>query len=321
MTGNSRRRWLSKCRRKKPIAVTLTRMVLAHRARARAGYAASPAGRGDRHLQRDDMTGRRPQQVTAVTGADGGYQLDEDPRGARDQPALAGEGGLSPAAHGYADECRQRHDRRCRDGGVHATVHGKVCDAAGKPVPGATVVSVEGGRVRPRRHGCGGRLHADRAAGRRTAPGRRHPHRRRAGHLHGSRRRISASPARRALVAKPRDIPLALALLDADGKLPKEQRRFNRADTAAHDRRYRSRRWRSGSPMTGDEPVPEGLRAYLLARQAEKDPAKVDELLVQLNMLKNARLQALCRRRNGHRRGENRPRVGRAVISHREADL
>ena len=52
----------------------------AYRDRARAGCAASPAGRGD-GSSACHQSGRQPQILTAVTGADGGYRLAAFPVG------------------------------------------------------------------------------------------------------------------------------------------------------------------------------------------------------------------------------------------------
>ncbi len=99
-----------------------------------------------------------------------------------------------------------------------AMVHGKVCDADGKPVPGATVVSAEGGLT--------ARAITD-AAGAFTL----------AEQPEGELHLIAATPTGGGVatckedaagghhlhpgtVANPADIPLALKLLDADSKLP-----------------------------------------------------------------------------------------------------
>ena len=82
-----------------------------------------------------------------------------------------------------------------------------------------------------------------------------------------SRQLITCTPG---TVANPADIPLALKLLDADSKLPKEQRLFNRADTLHAHGRCRFRTWRNKLAQAGDEPISDGLRAYLLAKAGGK---------------------------------------------------
>ena len=109
------------------------------------------------------------------------------------------------------------------------TIHGKVCDAGGKPVAGAAVIAAEGGLdVRTVTDDAGaftlsrlpeGELHLVAA----TATG---------GGVaicteHTQDVRITWTPN---TVIKPIDIPLAVRLLDDDLKLPKGQRRFNRAE-------------------------------------------------------------------------------------------
>ena len=79
-------------------------------------------------------------------------------------------------------------------------------------------------------------------------------------------------------------MPLALKLLDADSKLPKEQRRFNRADTL-HAIADLDLDIVNKLALAGDETAPDGLRAYLFAKGAEKDPANVE--LATLNLLQN----------------------------------
>lgn len=211
-----------------------------------------------------------------------------------------------------------------------ATVHGKVLDAGGKPLPGATVVSAEGGLDM--------RAVTD-TAGAFTLVNQPE------GDLH----LVAATPAGGGLatcpentkdvlitctpgtVAKPIDIPLAMQLLDADSKLPEAQRHFDRGQImnmmsdglrdylhgkqtaegqalAVHlletdgklpreqrlfDRTEIIRELADVNfalalrlTMNGDEPVSDDLRAYLLGKQAEQQPEKVDDIVVQLNLLK-----------------------------------
>ena len=320
--GNSRRRCLSKCRQRRRLPSRSTRVVL-HTMRGRvldmrqhplAGVSATFNVR-----YRQD---RGPQPVTVVTGEDGGYQLEKIPLGHDISLLSLVKAGYRQRTYTLT-QCGQRRFRRCPDGGVrHRGARQGVRRRRQTGGRRRCGLSMESGRsVRAVTDAAGAftlteqpeeKLHlvAATPAGGGLATctakmaGDRCPH-----HLHV-----------RADLPQPVDIPLAVSLLDADGKLPKNQRRFNRADTlhiiADTDLELALR-----LSQTGNEPAPDGLRAYLLARQAAKDPAKVDGLLVQLNMLTAARLQALCRRRNRHCRGEKRSRVGRAVISHREADL
>jgi len=162
-----------------------------------------------------------------------------------------------------------------------ATVHGKVCDASGTPVAGATVVSVEGGlQARAITDAVGiftltnqpeGKLHLIAA----TTTG---------GGVGTSTQSTGNSliiwtPG---AIAKPSDITLALQLLDTDSKLPKSKRQFNSDESlrllADIDPGLALRR-----SLSGEEPFPDKLRAYLLGKVAAREPAKVDEILVQVN--------------------------------------
>lgn len=224
------------------------------------------------------------QKLTANTGADGGYQLAKIPAGFEVSLLTLEKPGYCQLT---ADRLLHTTNDTLGDAVMAActgTVHGKVCDAAGKPVQGATVVSVEGGRsIRAVTDGAGaftlpnqpdGALHLVAATptggGLATCP------------ANTANMLITCTPG---LVAKPNDIPLALAWLDADGKLPKEQRRLDRSDTirkiADIDLKLAIR-----LAQTGSEPVSDGLRAYLLVRQAALEPAKVD--LVQLNSFQDS---------------------------------
>ncbi len=230
-------------------------------------------------------------RLTAVTGADGGYQVAVPMENAVMLLSLAKAGYRQLTSDILTNVVST--DKPARDtlddavmGACTATIHGTVCDAAGKPVKGATVVSAEGGLTnRAITDEAGdftlsnqpdGELHLVAA----TPTG--------GGFVtcaeHATDIRITCTPGK---IAKPHDIALVLALLEADSKLPKDQRHFNRSDTiralADSDLALALR-----LSTSGDEPVSEGLRAYLLARQAEKDPSSVSEILVQLRSLKNA---------------------------------
>ena len=225
------------------------------------------------------------QKLTVVTGADGGYELTKVPAGQQVSLISLEKAGYCQLLTGLL----RTNGKSGMDDAVMAactaTVHGQVCDAAGKPVHGASVVSVEVGRstravtdeagsfTLEHQPECELHLVAATPTGGGLATCA----------AHATDVRITCTPG---LVAKPRDIGLAQSLLEADDKLPKAQRRFNRADTlramADVDLELAVK-----LATTGDEPMPEGLRAYLLARQAEQDPAQVGEILVQLNILRN----------------------------------
>ncbi len=82
--------------------------------------------------------------------------------------------------------------------------------------------------------------------------------------------------------AAPMDIPLARKLLEADGKLPQAQRRFNRANIL-HAIADIDLAQANKIALTGTEPIPDGLRAYMLVKNAVKDPANAE--LSSLNLL------------------------------------
>ena len=228
------------------------------------------------------------QKVTAVTGADGSYQLAHLPETARISLLTLVKPGYrqldaGAAAHAGGNRLDDAVMASCA-----FTVQGKVYDAGGKPVPGATVVSVEGGlAARAVTDAMGtfiltgqpeSALHLVAATptggGLATCP------------EHAADIRITCMPG---LVAKPRDIPLALAMLEADGKLPVEQRHYNDVEilrTLADIDLALANKLAAG--VTG--PAGEGLRAYLLAKSAEQDPAGSESAqfnLAQFNLLKN----------------------------------
>ncbi len=177
-----------------------------------------------------------------------------------------------------------------------AVVQGKVCDTDGKPMPGATVVSMEGGLairaitdvagafMLPRQPACTLHLVAATPTGGGLATVSPLPpakEKRQEQSIFGKNVLIICKPARS---IPPCDTALALSLLEADAKLPHQQRQFNRTETlrlmADVDLEQVVRLCDNGK-----EPVAEGLRAYLLARQAEKAPAQVKDFLIQLNLL------------------------------------
>ncbi len=232
--------------------------------------------------------GMPPQQSTAVTGADGSYQLAKIPTKATINLLSLDKAGYRRRMTGALTNAGKDTIDDAVMAACTATIHGKVCDADGKPVPGATVVSAEGGlAARAVTDAAGaftlaaqpeGELHLVAA----TAAG---------GGLATCKADepavITCTPA---TVANPADIPLALKLLDADSKLPKEQRRFNRADTlhAIADIDFARA---NKLALSGAEPIPDGLRAYLLVKAAEKDPANVE--LAQLNLLQDPRANSM----------------------------
>ena len=225
-------------------------------------------------------------RVATITDANGYYQLVNIPAQRR----------LNLIALAKAGYCQRNTITLTNDGkdsniddavmaACTTAVRGKVYNSAGKPLQGATVVSVESGlstRVITDASGAfiltnqpEGELHLIAATttggGLATCSGQ---------HLYVN---INCMPGK---AAHPVDIQLVQELLDADNKLPREQRRFNRSETlrllADIDLELAVRLSQQGA-----EPVSEGLRAYLLGKQAEKEPAQVGEILAQLNLLKN----------------------------------
>ena len=229
---------------------------------------------------------------TALTGADGRYQFQGLPDG---QQAVTL---LSVVKKGY---------RQCLAGVLSsdgydtiadavmapctATVHGTVCDAAGQAIAGATVVSAEGGvQARAITDAVGaftlpeqpeGELHLVAATptggGVATVPApSRSP-----GRTRPSAVVITCTPG---LQARPVDLQLAQRVLELGDKLPQEQRRSFRSE-ALHLLADVDLALTLKLAQSGTEPLSEGLRAYLLGKQAQHDPAKVGDILVQLNML------------------------------------
>ncbi len=233
-----------------------------------------------------DANSQQARQVTAVTCADGRYLLEQLPAGK--SVSL-----LSVEAPGYCRPLAGKLPSSSADTiadvsmiACTARVQGKVCATDGKPVPGATVVSAEAGLEQ--------RAVTD-AAGAFTLTGQPE------GQLHliaatpiGGGVAACTAPAANVLisyaaglVAQPCDVPLAIKLLDADSRQPAAQRLFNRAETirAIADIDFDSA---TKLAMTGDEPLSQGLRAYLLARQAQANPANIEDNLIQLNLLTDA---------------------------------
>ena len=268
----------------KPIAVTVTRIAQ----RSVTGRVVDtlhhplPGVRATLLVSGEQYTGLT--QQTAITGTDGTYQLAKIPAG---REVIL----LSLEKPGY---CQLFTSRRTNAGtnaiddavmAAATTLHGTVCDKAGKPVKGATVVSMEAGRsIRAVTDAAGAftlteqpksELHLVAATPDGGGVAQVNP---------GTDIRIICTPG---LVAGAPDVPRALALLEADGKLPRNHRRFNHED-AIRKLADIDLAQALQLAMAGNEPVSDDVRAYLLGRQAEKDPAKVDELLVQLNILRNA---------------------------------
>ncbi len=238
--------------------------------------------------EKTDYTG-----VTVVTGANGEYQLaipagaeiklfSLEKRGYRSQQVLeTGDQYTNlhtmvsmPVVNGTIDDIVML--------AISTVIHGKVCDAEGKPVPGATVVSAEVGLKARAITDAAGAFTLENQPGDEL-------------HL------IAATPTggglatckawepavitcTRSKVANPTDIPLARQLLDADSRLPERQRCFSRAETL---RAIADVDLDAALKLceTGAKPIPDALRAYLLGKQAARDPEKVGEIIVQLNLL------------------------------------
>jgi len=222
-----------------------------------------------------------PKELTAVTGADGCYHLPGIATGDKiNVHALQKAGYRQPVnlalTNAGKDTLADAVMLACR-----STIHGKVCDAGGKPVPGATMVSVEGGlTARATTDEMGAFTLANQPEGTLyliaatpTGGGLATCAENATGVL------ITCTPGK---TAKPTDIPLALQWLDADSKRPEKQRRFNRADVI-HDIAEYDFALASKLALADDAPIPDGLRAFLLGKQAEKDPGKLT--LVQLNLI------------------------------------
>ncbi len=87
-----------------------------------------------------------------------------------------------------------------------------------------------------------------------------------------------------ATIPAPADLARARQLLAEDGKLPKKQRCYDRVATL-HEMADRDPELAAGLALGENEPLPESLRAYLLVKQAEKDPVHIE--LAPLNALQN----------------------------------
>ncbi len=225
---------------------------------------------------------QEPAKLDVVTGTDGCYRLPNIPAWVKiSLLSLKKAGYRQPVAGELTTTGKDSIDDAVMTA-CAAVVHGKVCDGDGKPVAGATVVSVEGGLA--------ARAVSD-AAGVFTLS--EQP----AGELHlvaatttggGLATCDSHDPAiitcTPGAVANPVDVPLALQLLDADSQLPKAQRRFNRADAvyaiAGLDIEQANK-----LALADEKQVPDILRAYLLVQTAKEDPDKV--ALLELNVLRD----------------------------------
>ncbi len=224
-------------------------------------------------------------KASAVTDADGYYHLVNIPTGSWVDLNAVEKTGYRLSIGSNVQQCFQNTVNDLEMTACNGAAHGGVYDAAGKPIAGALVASAEGG--------WDNRSVSD-AQGRFTLTNQPE------GELH----LVAATPGGGGIVdvnkkdqdvriictpgtpARLNDIPLAMQLLDADSKLPVDQRRFDYSASlnllsvldlaqAVH------------LSLRGDVPVTDGLRAYLLGKQAERDPAKVDEIIVQLNVLKD----------------------------------
>ncbi len=221
--------------------------------------------------------------LTAVTGADGSFQLANVPAGATiSLLSLAKEGYYQPITDPLTNSGKDTLPDAVM-AACTAVVHGKVRGADGKPLSGTTVVSAEGGLdARTTTDAAGAFTLRDQPEGELL-------HLVAATSTNGGVATckedepavITCTPG---TLAQPSDIPLALKLLEADSKLPAEQRRFNRDETL-HAIADIDPALAIKLAFTGDEPISDGLRAYLLGKQAEEDPEKVE--LVQLNLLRD----------------------------------
>ncbi len=223
----------------------------------------------------------QPFPVTVVTGKDGGYRLIKIPVG---QPvylhAIEKFGYRWPTTHeltnaGAGDTVEDAVMESCT-----ATVRGKVCDAGGKQVPGAAVISVEGGLAARAVTDESGvftlsaqpecELHLVAATPTGGGP---------AMLCAGTDNRLTCTPGN---IVPPSDISLVLKLLEVNDKLANHQSCYIDSEvlrTLADVDLDTALRLAT----SGGAPIPDGLHAYLLARQAENDPAKVGEFLAQLN--------------------------------------
>ena len=211
--------------------------------------------------------------ITAITGKDGYYRLANIADGTRVILVTVTKTGYCRLLTGPLTNGGKMTIPDAVLAACDATVRGTVRDADGKPVADATVVSAE--------VGVSARAVTDATGAFTLAAQPAVPE------LH----LVAATPtgggvavcAEKATdvhitwtpstIAKPVDLELAQALLAADLKLPREQRRFNRTDTlhliADYDFELATR-----LALAGDEPPPPGLRAYLLGKLAEKRPGR-----------------------------------------------
>ena len=216
--------------------------------------------------------GGQPQTVTAVTDDDGRYRLANIPEGTTVNLLTVTKEGYCRLPTGPLTNGGKATIDDAVMAACDATVRGTVRDAGGLPVADATVVSAESGlSVRAVTDAAGAFTLTEQPS---------------AGELHLA----AATPAGGGLaactgnaaevlitikpgkVAKPIDLELAQELLDADREQSRVQRLFNRADTvrliADIDFDLATR-----LALAGGELVSPGLRAYLLGKLAEKDPA------------------------------------------------
>ncbi len=176
--------------------------------------------------------------------------------------------------------------------GKVATIHGTVRDTGGKPLAGVVVVSAEGGlsaRATTDAAGaftlveqplCALHLIAASANGGGLA-------------ICAEQQTEVNITCAASLVARPSDIKLAQQLLETDSKLSEQNRLYDHADTinliAGYDLAAAVRL------AMADEKMPDGLRAFLLGKQAEAAPDKIADILVQLKMIgdSNCKLYAV----------------------------
>ena len=227
----------------------------------------------------DERRGRKTR--TTVTGADGRYQVGKVAPGEHVYLLSLEKAGYRQRITGTLTNDEKDAIGDALMAACTATVQGTVCDGDGKPVHGATVVSVEGG--------ASNRAVTD-AAGAFTLT--EQPE----GELHlvaatpdggglttcadnATNVRITCIPGMR---ANPHDLASARQMLKADSKLPVAQRRINHAETIREmsdidpepARRLAASR---------EEPLSDSVRAYLLAKQAEQHPDSIGELITQLH--------------------------------------
>ena len=165
-------------------------------------------------------------KASAVTDADGSYHLEHIPNGSWVDLNSLEKYGYRQSIGSDVQQCEENTLNDLEMTACNGTAHGLVCDAAGKPIAGALVASAQGGwenRAVTDIHGLfaltdqpEGELHLVAA----TPDG---------GGIADVRKdekdvRIICTPG---TPARLNDIPSAIQLLDADSKLPVEQRRFD----------------------------------------------------------------------------------------------